>query len=119
MPSEQPIRVVVPRERLMHAVRRIALVAHERSRGFRFSLADGLLELEASNPDLGEARETLPVDYTGERFQTGFNARYILDMLGAMTAKEVLIELKSELAPAQFRPADDPDEIAVVMPMRM
>ena len=119
MPGEQPIRVVVPRERLMHAVRRIALVAHERSRGFRFALEDGVLELEASNPDLGEARETLPVDYSGTRYQTGFNARYMLDVLGAMTAKEVLVELKSELAPAQFRPADDPDEIAVIMPMRM
>ena len=74
-------------------MRRIALMAHERSRGFRFVLADGQLDLSASNPDLGEARELLPVEYQGERFETAFNARYLLDVLGAMTAKEVAIEL--------------------------
>ena len=119
MPDDHSIRLVVPREHLTHAVRRIALVAPERSRGFRFVLADGQLEIQASNPDLGEARETLSVDYSGERFETGFNARYALDLLGAMSAKEVVVELKTELAPAQFRPADDPDEVAIIMPMRM
>jgi DNA polymerase-3 subunit beta len=119
MPKDQPIRLVVPRERLAHTVRRISLVAHERSRGFRFILVDGRLELQASSPDLGEARESLPVEYQGDRLETGFSARYFLEMLGAMTAKEIVIELKSELTPAQFRPVDDPDEVAVVMPLRM
>ena len=52
-------------------------------------------------------------------FETAFNARYVLDVLGAMTAKEVSLELSEELSPAQFRPADDADEIAVIMPMRL
>lgn len=119
MPQEFKIRVVVERERLIHALRRISLLTHERSRGFRFVLEDGQLEFSASNPDLGEARESLPVDYTGDRFESGFNARYVLDALGAMASKEVLLELADELAPAQLRPADDTDQLAVVMPMRM
>ena len=93
--------------------------AHERSRGFRFTLHDGQIEIWASNPDLGEARETLPTEYSGERFETGFNARYVLEALGASTAKEIVLELGSELSPALLRPADSPDEIAVIMPMRM
>ena len=54
-----------------------------------------------------------------DRFESGFNARYVLDALAAMSAKEVLLELVDELAPAQLRPADDTDHLAVVMPMRM
>ncbi|MCZ6714872.1 MAG: DNA polymerase III subunit beta [Deltaproteobacteria bacterium] len=119
MPSDFRIRLVMDRDRLTHALRRIALLAHERSRGFRFVLEKGGLELSASNPDLGEAREILLVDYSGDRFESGFNARYMLDALSAMTSKEVLIELVDELAPAQLRPADDADYLAVVMPMRM
>ena len=110
---------MLERERLVHAVRRMSLLAHERSHGFRFQLERGELQLEASSPDLGEARETLPVDYSGDRWQTGFNARYVLDALQAMVSKEVVIELVDELAPAQFRPADDPDQVAVIMPMRL
>jgi len=116
-PKSHRVRVLIERERLLHAVRRISLMAQERSRGFRFVLADGQLDLSASNPDLGEARELLPVEYQGERFETAFNARYLLDVLGAMTSKEVAIELTEERTPAQIRPADDADESAVIMPM--
>jgi DNA polymerase-3 subunit beta len=119
LPKSHRVRLVVERERLLHAVRRISLMAHERSRGFRFALADGQLDLSASNPDLGEAREQLAVEYQGDRFETAFNARYLLDVLGAMTAKEVVVELSEELSPAQLKPADDPDELAVIMPMRL
>jgi DNA polymerase-3 subunit beta len=119
IPRDHQHRIVISRERLANAVRRIALVAHERSRGFRFSLHDGQIELWAANPDLGEARETLAVEYGGERFDTGFSARYVLEALGALTAKEVVLEVGTELSPMLMRPADSPDEIAIIMPMRM
>jgi DNA polymerase-3 subunit beta len=119
IPKEQRVRLVVDRERLVHAVRRMALVAHERSRGFRLTLREGEVELSTSNPDLGEARETLSVDYRGDRFEMAMNARYVLEALGAVSSKEVGLELVEELAPAQIRPADDADQIAVIMPMRL
>src|SRR5262245_42351758 len=55
LPKSHRVRLLVERERLLHGVRRIALMAHERARGFRFVLSDGQIELSASNPDLGEA----------------------------------------------------------------
>ena len=119
IPEGHQIRVVVERERLVHAVRRIALVAHERSGGFRLALDDGQLELHAQNPDLGEARECIPIEYQGDRFETGFNARYLQDALAAITSKELVLELRDELTPAQIRPADSPDQLAVIMPMRL
>lgn len=118
LPAEPRIRLVVDRERLLHAVRRISLLTHERSRGLQLVLDDGQLELSTTNPDLGEAREALAVDYRGERFVTGFNARYLSDALGAMTSKETAVDLTDELAVAGLRPADDPDQLAIVMPMR-
>ncbi|MFQ5514366.1 MAG: DNA polymerase III subunit beta [Myxococcota bacterium] len=119
IPEDFRIRLVIERERLAHAVRRVALLTHERSRGFRMVLEDGQLELSVQNPDLGEARETLPIEYSADRFETGFSARYVLDALSAMVSKEVLLELADELAPARLRPADDPDHLVVIMPMRL
>ncbi len=118
IPKDHRIRLILNRERLLHAVRRVALVAHERSHGLRIALEDGQLELLAQNPDLGEARELLPVDYQGDRFETGFNPRYLLDALAAMASKEIALELLEELAPVQLKPADDPDQVSVIMPMR-
>ena len=119
IPTDFKIRLVIDRQHLTHAVRRIALLANERSHGFRVVLEDGQLELSAHNPDLGDAREVLTVDYSGPRFETGFNSRYVLDGLASMVAKEVLLELSDELAPAKLRPADDPDHLVIVMPMRL
>ena len=119
IPDGHQIRIVVERERLIHAVRRIALVAHERSGGFRLALDDGQLELHAQNPDLGEATERIPIEYQGDRFETGFNARYLQDALAATASKELVLELRDELTPAQIRPVDSPDQIAVIMPMRL
>ena len=119
LPTGHKVRLVIDRERLIHAVRRMSLVAHERSRGFRAQLVDGQIELSASSPELGEAREALPVDYSGTPFESAFNARYVLDALAAMTSKEVVIELSEQLSPAQLRPADDPDQVSVIMPMKL
>jgi DNA polymerase-3 subunit beta len=119
IPADFRIRLVVDRERLTHAVRRISLVANERSRAFRFVLEDGQLDLSASSPELGEAKESLRVDYPGDRFETGFSARYVLDALSALASKEVLLEFADELAPARLRPADDADHTVVIMPMRL
>lgn len=118
IPTGHQVQVMVDRERLIHAVRRLSIVAHERSGGFQLVLEDGSLQLSASNPDLGEAREEIPVSYTGGRFETGFNARYVLESLAALVSKEVALELADELAAAKLRPADDADQVAIIMPMR-
>ena len=68
---------------------------------------------------MGEAHEELDVDYDGEELAIGFNARYLLDCLGVVGAKEVVLGLQNENAPAQIRPTDDADSLAVVMPMRL
>ncbi len=104
---------------LIHALRRVALLSAERSRAVRLELTPGKLTISSSNPDVGEAHEELDVDYDAEEISIGFNARYLLDCLGVVGAKEVVLGLQNENAPAQVRPTDDDDSLAVVMPMRL
>jgi DNA polymerase-3 subunit beta len=87
-------RAEFTRERLATAIRRVSLLSAERSRGIRLSLAAGRLELTASAPDLGEARETLDTEYSGPSVDCGYNAQYLLDFLGAATSETVAVELK-------------------------
>ena len=85
----------------------------------RISQVQLIFRARLLSPEVAPGPETLELDFTGDRFETGFNARYLLDCLGAILAKEVVLELTSELSPAAVRPVDDPDQIAVIMPMRM
>jgi len=119
LPTKIEHQVTIPTENLSHALRRVALLSSERSRAVKLELSDGCLTISSSNPDLGDAREELDVDFAGEKIEIGFNARYLLDALSAIKAKEVRLGLQNELAPAQLVPTDDDDTLAVVMPMRV
>jgi DNA polymerase-3 subunit beta len=119
VPSEAHISLVMPTEPLVHALRRVALLSAERSRAVKFELSSGQLSLSSNNPDLGDAREELDVDFDGEPLSIAFNARYLMDALGVCRAKEVRMIFKDPLSPTQLVPTDDADSLAVVMPMRI
>ena len=109
------------RERLATAIRRVSLLSSERTRTVKLQLASGRLELAASSPDLGEARESLDTEYKGGGIEIGFNAQYLLDFLAASGSKEVALELKDAESQGLFRPAEkgDLDYRYVVMPIRL
>lgn len=119
VPKQISRRVTIPTDTLSHALRRVALLSSERSRAVKFELGDNKLTISSSNPDLGEATEELDIDYEGESLAIGFNARYLLDALGALRAKEVILGFQDDLSPAEVVPADDQETLAVVMPMRI
>jgi DNA polymerase-3 subunit beta len=113
--------VSLERERLATAIRRVSLLSSERSRAVRLSLGPGKLDLAASSPDLGEARESLSAEYQGGTVEIGFNAQYLLDFLGVAGSEAVSLELKDQESQGLFRPAGDgtTDYRYVVMPMRL
>jgi len=119
IPRELSHQLIINNEEFSRALRRIALLSAERSHAIRLALTSGTLSLSSNNPDLGEAHEDLDVDYAGEEVQIAFNARYLLDSLGALRAKEVYLGFHDALSPARIVPTDDDGALAVVMPMRV
>jgi len=119
IPKQSEHHLTVSVEPVIRALRRVALLSAEHSRAVKVDLAEGKLQLSARTPDLGEAQEELDVDYAGPAISIGFNARYLLDCLGALGGKEIRLGLRDGGSPVEVRPTDDPDSVAVVMPMRL
>jgi len=119
IPSDVTVRLVVAADQLVQALRRVVLLSSERSRAVKLELGEGRLLVSSNNPDLGDASDEIDVEYSGDSIAVGFNARYLLDALGALHAKEVRLGLQSDLSPAQLTPTNDEDTLAVVMPMRL
>ncbi len=119
IPKDNERVVVVPRELLLDAMRRVSILASDKTYGIRVAVDKGRLSIEADNPDLGNAREKLDIDYKGGPMAIGFNARYFIELLTEMQTPEVKLELAGELDPAIVRPADGSDYLGVVMPMRL
>ncbi len=107
---------------LTGAIRRVSLLANERSRAVKFGIDSGRIEISSQNPELGEAREAIEASYQGAALQVGFNGQYLLDFLNATGAAEVTFELKDDSSQGLLRPAaaeDGADYRYVVMPMRL
>ncbi len=119
IPQKQKRVLSVSRESLTQSLRRVAVVTTDRSRGVKFSVSPGLLEISANNPDLGEAKEELPIQYKGATFAVGFNAAYFLEALGVLEDEQVVLQLNDEVSPCLIQSEFDRGFTHVIMPMRL
>jgi len=121
IPKGNDKRIEFERDRLTNAVKRVALLSNERSRAVKIQIDKGKVDITSSSPDLGEAKETLTVEYSGAPMQICFNAQYVLDFLSAVSTDLVSLELKDEVSQALMKPvgAEGYDYTYVIMPMRV
>ncbi|HWN08815.1 MAG TPA: DNA polymerase III subunit beta [Pyrinomonadaceae bacterium] len=121
MPKTNDKKVEFDSALLNQAIRRVALMADERSRSIRFHLEPEQLVISSQNAEEGEASESVQTDYSGEETDIGFNAQYLQDFLNVIGDGKVAFEFKDGNSQAQLRPADggEYDYKYVVMPMRI
>ena len=121
IPKGNDKHIEFERDRLTNAVKRVALLSNERSRAVKIQIDKGKVDVTSSSPDLGEAKETLPVEYSGGAMQICFNAQYVLDFLSAVSTDVVSLDLKDEVSQAVMKPvgAEGYDYTYVIMPMRV
>lgn len=122
IPKQGTTYVKVGREALQATLRRVSLLSSEKAHAVKLELEGAVMRVLSQNPDLGEAREELPVEYNGSPLKIGFNARYLTDVLAVLKSDDVLIEMENDLSPGVLKGADaekDGGFTAVVMPMRI
>jgi DNA polymerase-3 subunit beta len=121
LPKENKHHIPVESDRIAGAVRRVALMADERSHAVRFDIADGQINISSQAADVGEAGENLQIDYNGEKITAGFNAQYLNDFFSVIEASEVIFDFKDGNSQAQLRPKgeDEYDFRYIIMPMRL
>jgi DNA polymerase III subunit beta len=121
LPRDNNKSVVLERAELSDAVRRVSQLADQRSHAVKFSVSKEGIEISASSPEYGEAKENIDKEYKGEPIAIGFNSSYMLDFLSAAADGPVSIELKDEQSAGQMRPlADESYRYRyIIMPMRI
>ena len=117
IPGEAKERVPLVREEFVQALRRAEIMTSEKANSVKLTFGKNNLAITANSPEVGEARETLAVNYKGKEMAIAFNPRYLIDALGALTEDEVFFELIDELSPGVLK-INGPF-LYVVMPMRL
>lgn len=119
IPQNLSEHVSVKREALLSSLKRVSLLSNQKSKGVTLNFTNGKLEISSNNPELGDAKEEIEVNYKGTGLKIGFNAKYIMDVLTSIDDEEIDIDLKDQLSPGVMRPNTDKNYTCVIMPMRI
>ena len=117
IPGETKERIPLVREEFMHALRRAELMTSDKQNSVKLSFGKNNLAITANSPDVGEARESMAINYKGKEMAIAFNPGYLIDPLNALTNDEVYLELIDELSPGVLKISGN--FLYVVMPMRL
>jgi len=117
IPKDSDKKVTMNRDRFHSAVRRAALLTNEESKGVRLAFSSGNLSISSRAPEMGEAKIDLPVEYSGEAIDIGFNPLYLMDALKVADQENVTFELKTPNKPGLLK--SGPGFLYVVMPVNL
>jgi len=117
IPGEATERVGLGREEFLQALRRAEIMTSEKSNSVKLTFSKNNLTITANTPEVGEARESIAINYKGKDLAIAFNPGYLLDPLKALENDEVFLELTDELSPGVVK-INGPF-LYVIMPMRM
>ncbi len=117
IPAEARERIALVREEFLQALRRAEIMTSEKANSVKLAFGKNNLAITANSPEVGEARESLAVNYKGKELAIAFNPRYLIDALAALGEEEVFFELIDELSPGVLK-INGPF-LYVVMPMRL
>jgi DNA polymerase III, beta subunit len=107
---------------LISALKRMSVIASDQTHRIRLSFNSGLLRFSVQTPDLGEAQDELPIRFTGDPLDIGFNANYLLEILRFIPTDEVRLTLKAPERAATIEPEgwnDPASYLCLVMPLRL
>lgn len=117
IPSQCDERITIERESLLGALRRTAIISNERNPSVKIIISKNQLQVLASNAEVGEASEQIPVKYSGKSITMTFNPNYFIDPLKSLSSDDIAIEFTDELSPAVIK--SNIPFIYVLMPLRI
>ncbi len=116
---QEGYRMEMNRHLFLMTMKRMSILSSEDFRGVIFSLEDGRLTVNATNPDVGESKEELDIDFTGDPIEVAFNPRYFIEALNAMDEDKVILRFMGEKKPCFVRSETDESFITAIMSMRI
>ena len=119
IPTGNDKRLVVDKEQFERAVDRVSTLSSERGRAIKLSISEGKMTLSVNNPNSGSASEEIEVDYNSAPIDIGFNARYLLDIVGQLSGDTALIRLADPGSPTLIQDRDGASALYVLMPLRV
>ena len=119
IPAKTTNRFHIDRNAVLNAVKRIKILSNEKNNGIKLNVQPGQLIISTNHPALGQAVETLPINFDGKGTEIGFNAKYLIETLSVLNEGDVTIEFNNELSPVVIKADDLPEFLGIIMPLKL
>jgi DNA polymerase III subunit beta len=122
IPRDNDRVAIADKSALISALKRMSVIASDQTHRIRLSFNSGMLKFSVQTPDLGEAQDELPIRYTGDQLDIGFNANYLLEILRYIPTDEIKLTFKAPERAATLEPYEWSDTslyLCLVMPLRL
>lgn len=111
-------KVIIEKKEFSSILKRVAVFYSKNTPSVKFSLSNDFLEISIKNPDMGDFKEEIPVDYQGDKLEISFSFTFFQDLLGALDAERVQLELNGSMNPCLVTVPQRDDCQFIIMPMR-
>ena len=119
IPKKLEFKLQLNRGGLENSLRQVSVMAAEPSRQVRLNFTSSGINISASTPDLGEARDNIESDYKGEELTIAFNSNYVMEVIRGLPVDDIVIGFSSPSAPVVILDPKDDNYISVIMPMKL
>lgn len=120
IPNKTAYSLTVPKDLILNAIKRVKILANEKSNAIKFTIGSHQLTVSANHPSLGEATEKLEINYSDEPIQIGFNAKYMIDSLSVFEdTDEITFEFNNELSPVILKSYNMNQFLGIIMPLKL
>lgn len=112
-------RIEVEKDPLYNMLKRMSILCTDSYRAAFFTFDDGSLIINATNPDIGESKEDMAIDYDGEKMVAAFNPRFFIDALNGVDDEQIVLNIVSKDKPCLIEGAQDKAYLSAIMPMKV
>lgn len=119
IPKKTNFYADIEKNAFAHAVRRVKIMANERSNGVKLLLKENEMTVAANHPSLGDAFEKFAINYSGKEFEIGFNAKFLMDTLSIFGDEEIRMEFNNELSPVAIKSSKNQNYLCIIMPLKL
>ena len=117
IPADYDKTLTLPTDAALSAVRRAALLTSEESKGIKLSVGKNALVFSGSSPEAGAAEVSMPIEYSGEAIDIGFNPQFLIDVLRVIPAADFELDLGQADRPGLIK--SGADFLYVLMPINL
>jgi DNA polymerase-3 subunit beta len=111
--------IVLDKDMFLMMLKRMSILSSENYKGVIFNFVKDKLIVSSTNPDIGESKEDMNINYDGETIEVAFNPRYFIDTLNVIEEEKVIINIINDEKPCLIEAEKEKSFISVVMPMRI